>query len=432
MSAENYFAVLYKQVWLILGCALGAGLVVFILTFIVPPTYEAEAGVALVKTGVELEFDPKFKTVSDLDAARNLIDQTARRKTLATIANSSDMAKQVIGLLGTQVPEKLREPSKILEEVNARSDGDMIRISARAPSAEQAALIANTWARVFVERINAVYGSGPLTSTELQAQADSYKQGYDRAETALVTYVASNPTSQLERVVQEKQAALSDSLVVGIRLDRMITDAQALRERLASNPVDSSVGNALAKMVLEANGFSAATNLSTGTQADASGPITLQFQIDAQALSTNPAQLASEMDSLLKTLTARRDQIRSRDVTQLQQEVNQLRSQLEQENARVRELTQARDLAWDTYTTLATKVAEVTVAEQAKGNVVQIAITAVNPTEPVEPRRTLYTLLAVLGGLVLGLVLAFLPSFLNRYPQLRPTIQPRSKSAVSP
>jgi capsular polysaccharide biosynthesis protein len=423
---------LWKHIGLILGCALGAGLVVLVITFIVPPTYEAEAGVALVKTGVDLNFDPKFKTISELDATTGLIDQSARRKALATIASSPDVATEVIALLGGHVPDALREPANMVRAVNARSDGDLIRISVRAGSAEQAALIANTWAHVFVNRVNAIYGSGPLTSSELQAQADTYKKGYDQTETALVSYLASNPTSQLQRVLQEKQATLTDSLLVGNRLDRTLADAQALRERLAADPTDSGLGNELAKLVLEANSFSAATNLSTSTQPGSISPITLQFQIDSQQLNANPTQMLGDVDSLIKTLVARREQIRANDVTQLQQDVNQLLSQLEQEHAREQELTHARDLAWDTYTTLATKVAEVTVAEQSKGNIVQTAITAVNPQEPVEPRRALYTVLATIAGFVLGLALAFLPEVVKNLPRSRATMQPRSELPLSP
>lgn len=431
MSAEKYLALLQKRVWLILGCALGAGLVVLVITFIVPPKFDAESAVALVQNGVDLNFDPKFKTLSEQQVASSLIDQTARRKALATIASSPDIATLVISQLGARVPDDLREPSKMVRAINARSDGDLIRITARAGSPEQATLIANTWAQVFADRVNTIYGDGPLTSAQVQAQADTYKQAYDQAETALVAYLATNPTGPLSRALQEKQNTLGDSLAVGNHLDRMLADAQSLRDRLAKNSADSGVGNELAKLVLEANSFSAATNLPTGAQSGTTAPITLQFQINSQELSANPAQLLNDVDALIAALNARREQVRSNDVTQLQQDVNQLQSQLEQERAHSQELTQARDLAWSTYTTLATKVQEVTVSEAAKGNVVQFAITAVPPQDPAEPRRWLYTGLATTAGLVLGLALAFLPEFTNTWLRPRVVLQPQSESTLS-
>ena len=130
----------------------------------------------------------------------------------------------------------------------------------------------------------------------------------------------------------------------------------------------------------------------------------------ADANSKNLLQLVG-LENVIAYSTG--DQTMTKAVDQLQQEVNQLQAQLEQENAKKQDLTQARDLAWSTYTTLANKVAEVTVASQAKGSVVRLAVPAVPPDQPSAPKKTLNTLLAAVVGLLLAVGSVFLLEFFN-------------------
>jgi capsular polysaccharide biosynthesis protein len=408
--AENYAAVLWKHGRLILGCAIVFGMAMLIITFLVTPTYEAEADVAMVKTSIDLNFDSRIKTVSESDVSQAAIDQTARRKALATIAGSPDLASIVIARLGGQLSDAERVPANLVRAINARGDGDMIRISARAGSAEKAALLANTWAQLYTTRINEIYSDSPLSTSEVQTQADDAKRAYTQAEAALVGYMADNPASQLSRALEEKQQVLTDSLAMNNKLDRLLADARSLRDRLTASPSSNGLGSELARLSLEANSFGSASSLPALVQSgtsSSSAPVTLQLQVEQLKLDTTPAQQLSDLDALLAALTTRRALVQSNDVARLQQEINQLQASFEQEDSKRHELTRARDLAWTTYTTLSNKVAEVAVAEQIKGNVVRLAVAASLPQDPVEPRRTLYTALAIAAGLIFGMALAF-------------------------
>jgi capsular polysaccharide biosynthesis protein len=409
VTIQTCTAVLRTRWRLILGCTLAAGLATLVVTLAMTPTYQAEADVALVKSSVELAFDPRFKTASEKETPLSLLDHSARRKALTTIAGSPDLANAVIVTLGARLSDSERVPSKVVRAVRARSDGDLIRITARAGTAERAALLANTWAQEYAKRANSIYGDSPVTFSDVEAQAATAKRTYEEAEAGLVAYVGDNPTSQLHRAVQDKQQTLADSLTVSNKLERLLADARSLRGRLGGSGTPTGVGHELAKLILEANSFSTATNLPAQPPAGASnpsGPISLQFQIDQLKSDGTPAQQASELDALIGALAARRTLVRADDVQRLQQEVNRLQAQLEREGSKLRELTRARDLAWSTYTTLATKVAEIGVAAQARGNVVRLAVAAVAPEDPVEPRRVLYTALASLAGLVFGIAVA--------------------------
>ncbi len=113
----------------------------------------------------------------------------------------------------------------------------------------------------------------------------------------------------------------------------------------------------------------------------------------------------------------------TRAIDELEKEVNQLQAQLQQESATRQELTRARDLAWETYSTLARKVAEVGVASAVTGTEVRFASPAVEPRYPLS-RKTLQN--AILAGMV-GLMLAVGMAFLIEYLRMEPSMVSESR-----
>ena len=157
-------------------------------------------------------------------------------------------------------------------------------------------------------------------------------------------------------------------------------------------------------MLLQANAF---TLLSPEL------PVQLQFAFDERAgLETSAEEQVQNLDALLSVLEARQEEVQSLigEMT-LQQEILQLQEQLEREQARKQELTSVRDLAWETYNTLARKEAEVGVASQVTDTEVRFAVPAVEPQEPVGPKKKLNIAIAGVLGLMVGVFGAFLVEY---------------------
>jgi uncharacterized protein involved in exopolysaccharide biosynthesis len=95
----------------------------------------------------------------------------------------------------------------------------------------------------------------------------------------------------------------------------------------------------------------------------------------------------------------------------LTEEIATIQAQQEEEMARERELTAARDLAWETHQTVARKVAETGVAEELSGSEVRMATQALPPDRPVSPSRPKNTAIAGGLGLLVGLVGALVVAF---------------------
>lgn len=94
-------------------------------------------------------------------------------------------------------------------------------------------------------------------------------------------------------------------------------------------------------------------------------------------------------------------------IEKLHDEVDAFRAELEKEEAEQRELTRARDLAWQTYSTLADKAVEVQIATDVGGSQVRFAAPAVPPLSPARPKKKQSIALAAAVGLMIGVGGAF-------------------------
>ena len=107
-------------------------------------------------------------------------------------------------------------------------------------------------------------------------------------------------------------------------------------------------------------------------------------------------------------------------INKLDTEIQGLEAQLESESARQRQLTQLRDLAWETFKTLSTKKAELDLAQSATNSEVRLAAPAVEPIEPIQGPSLLMSIpIAGIVGLMLGIFVAFIASFMGHEPFLR-------------
>jgi uncharacterized protein involved in exopolysaccharide biosynthesis len=169
----------------------------------------------------------------------------------------------------------------------------------------------------------------------------------------------------------------------------------------------TTLGNSLAAVFLRARAFTA----SSGAQ------LQTQLQIDPTTWTTSPQDAERwqrELDALLGVLQTRREtlhrELQSKD---WEQRLLSLQSELERQQARQKELTEQRNLAWDTFTSLRRKYTEVKVATEAPDLQVTVAMHADAPQKPVSPRKALNVALAGALGLMAGVFGAFFMEFLE-------------------
>jgi uncharacterized protein involved in exopolysaccharide biosynthesis len=336
------------------------------------------------------------------------IDVNARRKALEALVKSSSVALEVIDKLGSNLEPEERQVKSLLGMVETESNGDLIGIKVKGEDPSKIAAIANAWGEAYEEYVNGLYGGSPQSPEDIQAQVVEAESSYKEVQEALARFAGDNQIDTLTREIGAKQNTLADYYSTKRMLDRLIADARALRDQLrqADSSSPTGTGNSLSIMLLQASAF---TLLSPGL------PVELQLAFDEMAaLESSAEEQAQNLNALLSILEARREEVQSliNEMT-LQQDILQLQEQLERERARKQELTSTRDLAWETYNTLARKEAEIGVASQVTDTEVRFAVTAIEPKEPVAPKKKLNIAIAGMLGLMVGVFGAFFIEFLE-------------------
>jgi hypothetical protein len=107
----------------------------------------------------------------------------------------------------------------------------------------------------------------------------------------------------------------------------------------------------------------------------------------------------------------------TQQIVLMEQEVRELRAEIAHFQSVKNDLEQVRDLAWHTYTTLSTKVAELALASQSAESEIRFTVESVPPRKPEESRHPMTTVaLAGAVGLMLAVGMAFLLDFMDQEP----------------
>jgi succinoglycan biosynthesis transport protein ExoP len=463
IDLREYIGVLIKHWKLIALTTFLAALSAGVVSFLTPPTYEATAGVVVLKSEMEITFDPKIRTLTEEDLGVNL---EARRKAFAGLVKNGAIASQVIEELGDKLEEGEKEPARLLGMVEGEVEGssDLIQITVTANDSLKAADIANAWGRAYEQHVNAIYSGVPESYASVQSEVKGAKDEYRQVEEALTAFIADSRIDNLHRLITETQRivnslqsarelavttvvdegvedrmqTLADYYATKRKMEQLLEDAKALRVQVQEGGEDGAATNSLALLMLKAESFS--------TSADLPGELQLQLemgsgvntgasaqQADAEALiavledriaglekaieEESAALLGSEMLLQLEELetlpsyTAAAVPL-TQAIDEMQEKLQSLQADLEKEKATKQELTCARDLAWETYTTLARKEAELGIATRTGGTEVRFATPAVPPTAPAGPKKKRNIAIAGAMGLMVGVFGAFALNYL--------------------
>lgn len=457
IDLREYLDVIVRRWKWIAGITLVAVVTAAVVSFLIlPPIYEAKAGVVIVKSKSEVTFEPKYRTLTEEELGSVGIDANARRKALEALMRSSSVAAEVIDKLGSSLGPEQREVKSLLDMVETESNGDLIGITVKGEDPSKIAAIANAWGEAYEEYVNGLYGGRPESPGNIQAQVAGAEDSYRKDEEALAQFSGDNRIDELNREIQAKQKlitnykdaqtttqaaafnkqletkrqVLADYYADLIQLEQLLADARSLHKQLQGETASPSAatGDALAVVFLRAKAFASSASL----------PVQLQISLK-EGVGGTAGQQAEDVNALIAVLEARRDETQAhidslssqllasteyelaasaddpinRLIAQYSQEVLELQEQLEREEAQRRELTQARDLAWETYQTLARKEAEIGVASQVTDTEVRFAVTAIEPKEPVAPKKKLNIAIAGMLGLMVGVFGAFFIEFLE-------------------
>jgi uncharacterized protein involved in exopolysaccharide biosynthesis len=395
--------------------------------------YVATATILLTRSQAFLRLAEQFPTIQE-----NIYDSSSRMNALLTIAQSDGVSMATLNSVDDLLPADERELEAIKDRVEITNKGDSILVSANAKTPELAAEIANTWANQAVLAINQAY-SGDQPLTEIQSQLASANQDYQDAQRALEAFIHNSQIVLLGKNIDEANNLLSEAVndrawQISYYYSRkqsmqdLKVKAEALKQQLGSGNRSSagSFGDAIAILNMHSNAFgigetSTARALWLGQTSDKVIPdntarMTFDLQLtELSSLNDTPASYAEDLDRIIQQADAEISKA-EQALNSLNQnlfrgegsdvieataaQIQELQTQLENEQARQRELTSNRDLAWEAYQALVQKMTEIKNSSQTS-NQVTLASLALPPQKPA-PRGTIRNtfVAGVLGGLL--------------------------------
>jgi succinoglycan biosynthesis transport protein ExoP len=401
IDLRAYVAVLIRSWKWIAGLALVAAVAAFVVSLLLPPTYEAAAVVIITEPRYQMQFDPRFETVDRW---------TPAYKAFPTLATSDEVLQSVLAAYAPS-PEagieawKLRTLSGMVE---ATSEGDpsLVVLRVRFRSAEDAAAIANLWADELARHGNEIYSESEEDVAFFEEQVAQAGQALDGADAALVEFEARNQYNIVDAQLESLRQAQADYLADQRAIAYIVQDIQGLRAQLAQQPADRpiSLADDLTALLLQIKAFNLLQVKALDAQASA--PIQLQIDSAGSFSDKSPAEQIAFLDDLVATVEAKSSEIEGR-LAELEPQMLALQRRLQEVDAESERLTNARDLASETYRTLARKLEEARISAREDNGVLQVGSYAAVPENPVSPRKMLNTAVAGVLGLMLGVFGAF-------------------------
>jgi uncharacterized protein involved in exopolysaccharide biosynthesis len=434
-----YIKAIFGAWYWIIGAAVVAALAAYGFSTLLPEMYEAEAIVAIVRERTTVSFETSIETQEDILGSRDI---SSRREALIALVTSNDVAEQVLAEMGDKLAPEDRSTAALLKMVDASNTGDLIVIQVSHEDPQQAAEIANVWAQVYEAYINTLYVSGTSTRPDiLSAQTQAAEAAYKAAQADYESFIGNNPIDLLQNEIRAKDALLNSYLTAttmiqagpiqfqaNVRqnllanyyadlgnIEIWLADAETLREQVQADPGSTAadISNALALIALRSRIFGGSGEtvlLQLDLVSELQDPVRVE-DVDAiiEVLETRRAETQTNIETLSISFAAvapaelviDEDHPISQQIAELDAGLLILREELAVQGAQQRELTQVRDLAWQTYQALAKKEQEVAVAAGSTGTEVRLASNSAVPDEPAGTSGLRLVIVAlVVGGML--------------------------------
>jgi succinoglycan biosynthesis transport protein ExoP len=399
IDLREYIDVLIRHWKAIVALTVVAALVAGVVSFLLPPTYEATALVAAVQPKYQMRFDPKFETLNEDDRQLPL-------KAYPTLATSDDVLLKVIVELGDVLEEEEREIQVFSEMIEATSGADpsliTLKVSLRDPV--KAARIANVWVDVVVQEINDLYGQTDEEAHFYEEQVKIAEANLKRAEEALIAYQATNQTNILNTKIAAMQSSLRSHYDAAQAVQLVLQDAHNLIARLRLQPSDApaSLGDDLAALLLEVQSLSTQHQL----------PIELQVTSVQSFSGKTVGEQIQLLEDMVVTLSDKSAALEA-EAEKLRPQILELQEQQQEALTEYERLERTVDTSKEVYLTVVRKAEEARIAAESEGDEIRLASYAAVPTKPVSPKKKLNVAVAGALGLFVGVFGAFAWEYLS-------------------
>ena len=400
IDLRGYLLALGRR-WKLIVSILVVALVVSVAVFFLWPwRYSASATVVVTHPRYIVDFAGQLRSTANASGLP-LGLQTANDYFL--LGKTDSLIEKLISTLNDRLGKEARSLKEIRNMIRLSGNGGTLDFACSSRSPQQAALIANTWASLYVEQMNTNFGVTADKSGAFATELAVSEQAMRKAEDDLAAFRAKNPASYIESQLVVAKEGMSQRLALANRLRMIEGDASSLRSRLeAQDPSMPTLGSQLHSLFLEATAFGPELTL----------PVQLQFPLTAEVSSMTATELADYLDGFISSLQQRQTELQSQ-AAQKAGEVSDLEQQLATIGNQQRVLTEAQDVARQTHNSIVVKIEENRVNQSIQEPEVRLLSPAATPSEPKRPELPMLLVLTLAGALFVAVLSAWVAEYLR-------------------
>lgn len=409
IDLRPYILPLVARWKLIILITLGVALLFGLKTYLTPPVHSATSSVLIRSQQSRPNFDPRFP---NQNISANASDQ-GRQKALTELATSSLLEEQVLPLLPAEALPDDYQSGDIANRFKVDVEGELIRITTKDEDPELAHTVVNIWTQTYVSQVNTIYSG--IVLDQVEEELTAAQERYDKAQQTLENFVLTNDLTPLNRQIEILNTLLAHSRSSTLeQFSTFLGRARGKQEYLLSLKET--------QRRLQAGQTGNLSNILLALNMRPSGSAPFQLQLDSLDVLDKDRITSADIDVLIGLAEQERDDLVeqhhqlardsiSGDVETIalplelrdayEQQVRELQMQVEQQNAQQMLLTQNRDIALSTLSTLKTKLDEQRVSQGFTENQLVFIGTTIE-TPRLVPIMIKQTAIGLVVGLFLG------------------------------
>jgi polysaccharide chain length determinant protein (PEP-CTERM system associated) len=434
IDLKDIIKTLKKRRGLISKIFLGMVIFAIIISFLIPPTYEAETNLRIKQPKGLANSLLGDLPMGNSGATKQLMSTYSEILKSRTVVQTVIDKTQTDGVSEEDIPDY----EQMLKRITTQpvKDTEILKVKVTAKSPEEAELLANTLVDTFNERMTYLVRSEQTTIREfIGERLQESKKELEKAETVLEKYKREQkivaPEEETKAMVDKFSAidklAAENTVAMASAQARLSTAQQQLNKEkpgfVADSPLIQQYKLKLAELEVKLVSLTSAYTEKhpeiiatraaiTETQGRLSSEIARVVSADAPSM--NPihqglvqSQIQSEAE--ISARTAQSQAIKG-IITSGEQELNKLPAK-EQGLAKV-----MRDASvnQEIYIMLAKRHEEARISEVMQPTDVQVIDVAIAPEKPISPKKTLNVVIAAILGLFVGTGIAFLLEYMNK------------------
>jgi uncharacterized protein involved in exopolysaccharide biosynthesis len=394
IDLRPYFGAILRYWWVIIVAA-ALAIVIAASLYSNQTDYKATAWVAISEPSQRLQFDPRIESTQEADLLLEAYPE---------LALTDELLIQLLPTATERTAGAIEDLTALrsLLSVETASAPRLMRMTVKHADPQLAADLANLWAERFAAAVENIYRNPGGQVEFYQAQLAQSDAELRAAEEALVAFQARSrqglAQNELNALLELQVAYLADQRA----LQLLLADIQALRSQLLVNSSPTiTYADQLTALTLQMEAYDSFADLV---------PSQFQFQLNptGDLTTSDRATQLQLLDELSQAVEASLNAAGSQ-LPALESQIFMLQSEYQVTVNEFDRLTRQREVAQDTYDTLARKLDEVRIGSEDQGSDVQIASRATVPTTPARTNPIiLFGAATVLGGLLAVAFIAFL------------------------